>query len=289
MNKKESVSFDVDTDIKNVVMRFLVSSTDCFELETAKFIKDPSDIEAVHQMRLEIRRIKSIIFFVKKMLKNDCYNKINKKLNFLNGALAEIRDLDILAFNSKSYDKSHDLLIQVVLTERTKLSNSFAEEISKILEKQKTLLFDWQTVIEWDSSSVYQATTCNYVKKDLAIMLKKYLKLGKNTDFFVPNEMHTFRISGKKIKNILELFLPILDIKYHKLYKALKKTLQSLGNIHDFYASNYILLVLSKNNSSISPEATKLAKYFKEIGEKETKELNTLWPEVRNIIKSILQ
>lgn len=289
VNKKESASFDIDNNIKKAVMTFLSSSTDSFESETSKFISDPSDIETVHKMRLEIRKIKSILFFIKNMLKTHCYNTINKELKFLNEALAAIRDLDILIFNSKLYNKSDDALTNVVLTERTKLSNSFVNEISKILKKQKTLLFDWQTVIEWETSTVYQVTTCNYVKKYLAIMLKKYLKLGKNTDFFVPNEMHTFRIEGKKIKNILELFLPLLDIEYHKLYKSLKKTLQSLGNIHDFYASNYILLSLSKNNSSISHEATKLAKYFKEVGEKETNQLNTLWPEVRNSIKSLLK
>lgn len=289
MNNQNCISYKLDTDIKQAVITFLVSSTNSFESETSKFISNPSDMETVHKMRLEIRKIRSTLFFVKKIIKNDCYNTINSELKFLNGSLAAIRDLDILALNCKLYNKSDNHLANIVLTERTTLSNSFVEKISKMLEKQKTLLFDWSTVIEWDSSAVYETTTHNYVKKELIDMLKKYLKLGKNTDFSLSYEMHKFRIAGKKIKSIIELFLPILDIQYHKLYKKLKKTLQLIGNIHDFYASNYILLELSRKNLSISYEADKLAKYFREIGKKETKYLHDDWQQVRNIVKSILK
>lgn len=287
MNKKESTSFEIDTDLKKTVLKILVSASNRLDSETANFISDPSDAETVHKMRLEIRKMRSLSSFIKKIAKSGCYNSINGRLKLLNKSLAAIRDLDILVLNCRQYNKS-GRLTGIMSTERTVLSNRLRKEMSNPDRGQKMLPIDWPAAIEWDNQAIHETTTSDYVKKELIVMLKRYLKLGKNTDFSVPNQLHKFRIAGKKIKNIMELFLPILDIKEQKLYRRLKKLLQLIGDIHDFTASRCILTELSKKDSGLSDEANELARYFKKIEKKKAKCLHADWHRAENTIKSVL-
>lgn len=289
MNEKGSIPFEIDADIKKTAIKLLVSASNRFESETAKFISDPSDAETVHQMRLEIRKIRSILYFIKKIIRGDCYNAINGKLKQFNSSLAAIRDLDILVSNCKLYTKSDNHLTGIISTERTILSNSLLEEILKAQRRQKMLLFDWPDAIEWDHPASHETVTSDYVRKELSVLLKSYLKLAKKTDFSVPDQLHRFRIAGKKIKNIMELFLPILTIRGHKLYRKLKKILQSIGDIHDFNTSRRILTELSRKDSFISDEANKPAKCFRKIEKKKTKYLNGDWHRVRHAIKACIE
>lgn len=288
MNKQENTPFESDADIKKTIIEFLVSASNRLRSDTADFISDSSDVEAVHQMRLEIRKIRSLLFFIKTLINNDCYESLNGKLKQLNKSLAAMRDLDILILNCNRFNESNRLT-GIIQAERTDLSDSLRTELSNPDEKQKVLAIDWTTAIEWNDSTRLEETVPDYVRSELSRMLKKYLKLGKSTDFSMPDQLHKFRIAGKKIKTILELFLPILDKKEQKLYRSLKKLLQTIGDIHDFQTSRSILLELSNKNAVPSDEVRKSVEYFKKKEKKKAKSLDADWHRAKKGIKTCLK
>ncbi len=266
------------------MIKFLVSASKRLKSDTADFMSDASAVETVHQMRLEIRKIRSLLFFIKKMITSGCYDSLNGGLKHLNKSLAAIRDLDILISNCSRFNKS-SVLSSIVRAERLDLSDSLRKKLAGPDGKSKIVPIDWPAAIEWNDSARLETAVSDYVRSELSVMLKKYLKLGRKTDFSAPDQLHRFRIAGKKIKTILELFLPILDMKGQKLYRRLKKLLQTIGDIHDFQTSCAIVLELSEKNSVPSDEVRQSADYLRKSEKRKAKSLDSDWHSTKKMIK----
>lgn len=286
MSKQGHGSFDEDGNPGKKLTGFLTSASEHLEIETEHYISDPSDAEIVHTMRLEIRKIRSVLFFLKKGAIAADFYTLNHQLKQLNRPLAKIRDLDILIANCRRIQTS-DALIQTVSDERTSLSTFLQEQLMNQMDTLKRHSAAWQKTIEWTDHN-HDATGPEYLKKELIRLLKSYLRKGKKVKFSDPDQMHRFRIAGKKIKNILELLITDQSTDFQKLYKQLRKMIQLIGNVHDLTASRRILEKIAENKPAVQEDAIHTIRIFKKMEHEKAKHLQFRWHKVKKKIKKCI-
>lgn len=274
----------VVTDIRSNIISLLLPISEKFESEILEFMLNTSDIETIHKLRLYLRKIKSTLFFGKKLIKISSYTSINKSLGFYNNSLASIRDLDMLILNCR-YNNSNDKLINFIIKERNRLADNLKEKIIPIKANNQSLIYDSLKKIQWKHSIDCEKNTNIYLRNKIKKMLKNYFFMSKRINIYDLKEMHEFRLYGKKIKNVMELYIMLLDKKHIEIYKKLKKMLEIIGEVNDCYVAAGILLNLSEKNIEISVESKKMAKKFKKIGNKKRKTLNKYCWKIRQNIK----
>jgi Uncharacterized conserved protein len=286
MNKQGHGPSDENENPSKKLIGFLTSASENLKIETGHFISDPSDVETVHRMRLEIRKIRSVLFFLKKSAVTNNFGTLNDKLKQLNRPLAEIRDRDILIANCRRI-QARDALIQTVSDERTSLATSLREQLKSKTDSLKLHPADWREKAEW-TDRTQNATVPAHFKKEWIRLLKNYQKKGEKVDFSDPDQVHRFRIAGKKIKNILELWVPGRNTDFQKLYKQLRKMLRSIGDVHDLTASRRILAKIAENKPAVQDDAAQTVRIFKKMEDEKAKHLHSRWHKVKKKVKKCI-
>lgn len=284
MTKTNNKPAESGTDLKSTSIRLLAAASSSLESATQTFIADSSDPETVHRMRLEIRKIRSVLFLLKKVTVADSYQAISDRLKRLNHALADIRDRDILIANCREMANSSELTNRVV-TERTRRAERLRKQLASKEKDGRFLSADWPKSIQWKEQDVTGVAAASYVKERLNSRLTKYLKAGKKVDFDVPDEAHQFRIAGKKIKNVMELYLSEKDQGSRKLVESLSKLLRAIGSAHDMTASRRILQKMSSDDPKLHNENVQAVRHIKQLEKKKSGHLHHRWLRVRKKIK----
>lgn len=207
-------------------------------------VRRASDSEGLHQMRVNVRHLRSELKVMESVLRPAEYRKLDRELKWLGGALGRLRDLDVLSALFAS-GASADAPTPAVVT--TSLSTRRADEaarVAKILRSQRyrrliELLSN--TVVDpplrrgaSDSASAVLGPGLREVVNDLvgAISL-----LGLNP---IPKALHQVRIKVKRCRYNCELaedFVPMAQ----KAAAALAEVQTVLGDLHDYVVARQYL------------------------------------------------
>ena len=198
-------------------------------------IFDNNDDEFLHQFRVNLRRIKSLVSIFKELFESDIYQKINSHLRDAIKATNKKRDLDIFLANLNNCEEKNDLteFIQLLTEEQKAEEQKFKEFIKE--KKIDDIIFDLEALLS-ENSNFYVTRLANlpakeYIKNTINYLYKKTMKAIKKLDNQTKlEEFHKVRIKIKKIRYLINTF-KVYSSKKQK--KSLTKYQDIFGELND--------------------------------------------------------
>lgn len=269
LDKKLSLGLSVE-DVKFETDEISDNFYEACEIFKSNF-EDP---ESIHQMRIQIRKLLTLIDFVKHDLTSDSFKHVHKSLRGINTDLSVIRDLDQFIFYLNQADTS-DYFKNMAISQRKeheddllyRINTDTFHDVSNILSS-----------LIWINSDEKIKNVDGYIKDLLFEIKKNYKKIFPENQ----KQIHSVRIMGKKIKNMIEIFPDAISKKILIIGDDTKKFVKCLGNINDYYNCLKILDILYKLSfkpeidiyENIDEEYKELKCYFKKLTKSEFKKID---------------
>lgn len=237
---------NIQKPLKNIYLGINVSDVkfeinsliDNLYFEIDEFKADSENPEKVHNIRLYIRQLLTLLDFVKMDLEEDSYKDFVYKLKSINKELSIIRDMDQFINYIKNFDTAEYF--------KCVSFNQRKHHESEILYKINSGYFDGLKHLflnlKWINCDDKLKHPDAYIH-DLIIEIKKN---DPKVVFNSYDNIHKLRVMGKKIKNVLEIFPDSVRNKTLLMKKDNLKFVKKLGIITDYYNSIKILDILYK-------------------------------------------
>jgi triphosphatase len=268
--KHPSIKLSKNMTLENA---FEVMAFHCIsQLESSTFILTTSyDIEALHQMRVGLRRIDAFLGFYNDILEIPV--ALKSELKWLGRHLSLARDCDVLIHstlpminNKKQNEKkySNPKLIEY-LVDKLEIEEKHKQIIAiigsqryiKFLKKLKTclLMHDKQKTFP----TKQQFTMSQEIKKVASVKLKEQFKalinLYQNINIKRRKNIHRIRIATKKMRYSIELLQSLYSKNKVSAYiKNLVKLQDSLGLFNDIKLAHKLLKELDKTDTVFHKE-----------------------------------
>lgn len=209
-----------------------------FYSECEKFKTSSNDQEIIHQMRIYIRQLLTLLDFVKLDLNEDSFKTVSKKIRSINTELSIIRDLDQFINYLSKFDSYNHF--------KTMATSQRKDHETELLYKiSSNTFYDLDQIFSeliWTNSDDKIKHVDAYIQ-DLLILIHKNKKQICTEDY---QKLHSIRIMGKKIKNMIEIFPDAVKNKTILIKDDINKFVKQLGKLNDFYNTAKILDILYK-------------------------------------------
>lgn len=199
--------------------------------------------EAVHQMRVGLRRLRAAISLFAAVLPPERLARIKDELKWLTNELAAARELDVFMREridrvpAKATPSAGLRAVRKRIEARRDASFDRARR-AVASPRYRALLID---VLEWIETlrpAAGNETVADFGPRALARRLKKARKQGRDLDALTPAERHKLRIKMKKIRygiDFMKDLYPAADRKrLARTAAALKRVQSALGALNDF-------------------------------------------------------
>jgi CHAD domain-containing protein len=212
------------------------------------------DIESVHQMRVAIRRMRSLFNLIDAHYRPKTVAKYERGLRDIARALGVIRDLDVLILDLQEFQaslppESQRAMAQVVSTLDDRRS-ACRIRLNQLFDSKRYARF----LRQFQRLSKRSGQGARRVKKDetphqarhvLPLLLHERLARVKAYDSVLPASedaiLHALRVEYKQLRYALEFFQPILGSSARRFLQQAKKMQDILGRINDIAVfSDYI-------------------------------------------------
>lgn len=204
------------------------------------------DIESVHQMRVAIRRMRSLFNLIGPYYRRKTVAEYERGLREIGRALGAIRDLDVLildlqAFGVELPPESLDALDCVVATleerrsaSRIRLNKHFdSKRYARFVQRIRRLT----KRAGRGARKLKQAETPHQLRHVLPLLLHTRLARVKAYDAVLPasedTTLHALRVECKQLRYALEFFQPILGSSSATFLAQVKAMQEILGRIND--------------------------------------------------------
>jgi len=224
------------------------------------FIKEPGNIEVVHAFRISIRRFRSLMSFVKPVLKLEEYLAVQEKMRSLEQKFSYIRQLDVLieecnGIVKKNKDQfSSETVLGGALKTARGAEQAQVSHIVSIGTATPDILSVWAWLMEkpLENNADAEVPLESFTEKRLGNWLKRIQNDLENVGEYDNAAFHAFRIRCKKLRYALDMIAPVLDNKYKKLLADSKELQELLGNIFDTGRNISEVKKLLSNQSDLS-------------------------------------
>lgn len=210
------------------------------------------DFEAVHQMRIGIRRLRAAISVFKDMLASRQTESIKSELKWLTGELGAVREIDVFVKRFKKAAKNK----QANGTGAGSVLEDFEKERERAMRRAKTavasprfrrLLIDaaaWIEAGDWQRSdddlkrTLSERPVADAATAELRRRWKKIRKRGAKLGDLDARHRHRLRIAAKKLRYASEFFASIFPSKKStrrrkNLVAKLEAMQDGLGELND--------------------------------------------------------
>ncbi len=209
-------------------------------------VQADDDPEAVHDMRVAIRRLRAVLVVAEPFFERKPFRRASRRVRALARALGQVRDADVLLghlrerYMAVADDERSGIegLIDMIETDRAGACDdldpvldawdedgSYAAEFQRFLAKTKSRS---GKVRERDRIGVVAARALDDGLDRYADCAAILDEEGVDAEAF-----HELRIVGKKLRYTIELFSPVLGEEADELLAALKTLQGLLGELHD--------------------------------------------------------
>jgi len=237
------------------------------EMQKNEFgIKEDIDIEFLHDFRIAVRKIRSVVSLVKGAFAADDQTMIQHDFKVIGSKTRDLRDLDVCLFREKEYN---NLIPENLRTALLPFFNSLRERREKCCKElvfylaqnsYKESIGKWQEIFSTadvpslkdgkNSSDPIIETAVKVVKKRYDHLAALNREMTENTPDQV---LHAVRIDCKKLRYSLEFFESLFKPKTVKKINSRLKILQDLlGNFND---SSVQINTLEKYLAALDSEA----------------------------------
>lgn len=205
------------------------------------------NVEAVHQARVAIRRLRAAMALFRPVVLDISYRKLSSELQWLGRLLGAARDLDVLQAHLEQRNESEladprpkDFL-DSCKSERLRARQDALEALMS--ERGRSLLLDltvWLDNGRWltQPASLAEEPTQSFAGPRLKKRHKKLVKQGAGLAKLTPGLRHRIRIKAKELRYMAEFFVDVPGIaqdRKHlkKLINFCEKLQTTLGAIRD--------------------------------------------------------
>lgn len=248
-NPKLSKKATAEDVLRSSVMeglKHLIANEDC--------VLTRCHIEGVHQMRVALRRMRSVITTYKKLLPKGSYESLSQDLKDAGSALGPARDWDVfldevLTAVEVGLENDPALGVMRAYAER-RLTQAYRDADALIHSHAYARLLS--NALAWGalpdlSMPALNAPATQVAKAILAKRHERLLRVGKGLKTLTIEQRHMLRIAIKKARYAAEFFAELYPGKSAKPYVRSLKTLQeSLGHLNDLATAERLMADLSR-------------------------------------------
>jgi len=206
---------------------------------------------AVHQMRVALRRLRSLWAAVEKFVPPAEHAKLSRELKSLQPALGNARDFAVLTEKLKKVPNlsarrtsAHKLLVVAM---KSKADKSLVDAQRAVTGERHTLawlrvMLHLETLNEKANPHLHEALD-KAVPDILDDLFRRVRKRGRRYAALSPQERHRFRIACKKLRYGVEFFASLYsDKEIARFLSLLRRVQDGLGELNDAHVARGILL-----------------------------------------------
>jgi CHAD domain-containing protein len=226
------------------------------------------DTEFLHDLRVAIRRARSLIGQTKGVLDEDTTHLLQKELKTMGDATGAVRDLDVYLLQKESYLlklpealKGGGVQLFRVLQRKRRTAR---DRMAKVMEGSDfgNALAALDLFVKSESSARGNAAmdvpVGELAKTVIWKRFRRILRKGRQISDDTPDEkLHELRIDCKKLRYLLEFFISLFpEEEMKRLIKQLKGLQENLGDFNDLsvqqdFLAGYLSSVSPRNSQSI--------------------------------------
>jgi inorganic triphosphatase YgiF len=206
-------------------------------------LREADSVEAVHQLRVAVRRLRSAISTFNAVTDDDHAEAIKAELKWLAGACDEARDLDVFAESAAALvDPTLDLSALAPVVEAAR-ARAHAKACAAVASGRfRDLVLDttawvetgaWLTLGGKASAKRRDLPADRFAAKALDRRRKALMKLAADLKGVDDEARHEARIAAKKLRYAAEAFAPLFDADAKPFIKAIKGLQEELGALND--------------------------------------------------------
>lgn len=230
--------------------------------------------EAVHDLRVAIRRFTQTIAVCKPCFPGKDTRKIRRRLKKIMALAGEVRNCDVaLKFIAKSRLADAVRLQSSLQSRRKASSRVLLSELKSWKDRHMSL--KWRAALEGalaGNQDAFGGTAIQVTsRRTLRRMVKDFLEYGSEaaSPKASPEDLHRFRIVAKKFRYTLELFEPLYGSSLSREVAKIKRAQTLLGDINDCVT---VAGMVAQYNS-----AKRLASRLRKRERKKTEEFRQYW------------
>ncbi len=247
-----SIILDPAETVVQAAQKIFLQLLEGMERNTPGIIED-IDSEFLHDFRVALRRTRSLLGSMKKMLPAADVGYFQRGLQKIGLVTGPVRDLDVYLLEKNVY---HSLLPEGLQEGLSAFFKDLARQRVKERQQLKKafrsksfqqLLVQWRRYVE-DSliSSVFTAghkpckkVAIQAIRKRLQSIVKDGALIGLQSP---DTELHNLRIQAKKLRYLLEFYRSLFpEPEMDSLVKSLKKLQDNLGSFNDLSVQQRML------------------------------------------------
>ena len=216
-------------------------------------LRADEDIEIVHQYRIAIRKARSLLVFMKPLLKVAFFNQVNDQFRQFANHFSTVREWDVLLEYYREIYLEHveedSLLTDILMNEQSKHRlDAYAHfDVQDMVMAVQTYRQDLE---KNGFKHKAKAVTClAFARKRAKILRKNIEEKEKRLKLDDLKHIHSYRIANKRLRYALELLNPTFENAFDKRIKRLKAKTDQLGSRCDLYVMQEDLYKLNAYNN----------------------------------------
>lgn len=268
--------------------------TDCTGhwLANVEAVRDGSNPEGVHQMRVALRRLRSGFRLFRKILGPEPALALSDEVKWLAGSLGPARDWDVFigdvagpVFQALGPDARFDRVMMMAEAER-RLGYGVAWRALEDERHTRLALSLGRFVAarEWHEGGDAEALGSEAVRfaaKVLDAHFRRVKRAGRRIMELEAEALHALRIEIKRLRYALEFFGTLFDAKeVRRFLDGLAGLQDFLGNLNDLSVGQRLITTLGKADTGRAYAEGVLSGFYGASLERQRKTLRSQWAEV---------
>lgn len=220
----------------------------CFEdlLREEPRAREGIDPEGVHQMRVAIRRLRTAFGLLPGLFCDREVKRLRTELSWLGTALGDVRDLDVyeclvreqarslIGLDAQSLQPYFDHLVDQRAHARSRLNKVLDSRRHGALKKDLDRFLANRAPGRSAADDVANEPAVEAARRIVRRTARRLRKLGNRLDGDSPDtELHRVRIRGKRLRYVLELFVPVVGRRVQRLLRMVRTLQDCLGDHQD--------------------------------------------------------
>ena len=202
------------------------------------------DADALHEMRLALTRLRTMISFFSPMVAGPQRTRIHEQLKWLNSHLGVVRDLDVALERLKEFDERHP---QADYRSWSRERDQSQRHLTRALQSTRyrqlaTSTSDWIERGSWlnkqgDRAAAQRACPITeYGARKLQRWQERLIKKSRKLQDMGVKKRHRLRLLNKKLCYAIETIAEVVsndEISRQQVVKYLRKAQRALGQLND--------------------------------------------------------
>lgn len=218
-------------------------------------LAETNDLEAVHQMRVGLRRLRAAMAAFKPMVEDEVFERLKAEVKWLAGALDAARDIDVFrhstfAATPQTAPGRAAFLKRLIAAEAQALAGAREAMASPAYARLLLDAAEWAEIGAWTRDPERQVharrRADSFAAEALQTLYKKVRKKGRKLATMSPEQRHRLRLRIKGLRYAAEFLAGAFPRRGQKRFSWALKTLQdALGELNDLHVGNDLALAIA--------------------------------------------